>query len=108
MTMFCSWPREVRELHSVANLGDQDECEEHARHRARPAEDPDPAEHDRRHDVQQRSLRRVGPCRAEVADVHEPGDAGHQPGEDEDGHANPRHRDAREAAASRFEPIANR
>ena len=41
------------------------------------AEDVDAAEHDRRHDVEQRAVRGVGAGRAEEADVDEAGDPGH-------------------------------
>ena len=86
------------------------EREEDAEHRARAAEDVDAAEHDGRDDVDQlRTRRRVGLDGAEVAEVDDRRDPGHEAGEHEDRHARRASPGSPEKrAASRFEPIANR
>ena len=97
MTMFCVSPPMIRELHAVAELGDEDQRQQDAEHRARAAEDVDAAENDGGDDVEQRALGGVGARGAEEADVDDPGDPGHQPGDGEDRHAGARDRDAGEA-----------
>src|SRR5262245_8299147 len=88
---------EVVELHAVAQLGEEHDGEGDAENRPRAAEDVDAAEHDGRHDVEQRAVGRVGARRAEEADVDEPGDPGHQPRDAEDGDADGRDGHAGEA-----------
>ena len=50
---------DVRELHSVAQLGNEDKSEEDSENRARASEDVDTSEHDGGDDVEQRALARI-------------------------------------------------
>ena len=89
---------DVRELHAVAQLGNEDESEEDSENRAGASEDVDTSEHDRGHDVEQRAPARICSGRPEVARRRRrPRIPAMKPEMREDGYAYARYRDPGEA-----------